>query len=257
MKKIYLFSLLMFISLVTNSQNLVVNPTFDNGLTGWSAGPTSSYTLPTLVETEGSDNTNSVNYEATATTGFYQEIAITGGNNLRISFKYKATGDNTDARIWSYYKDATGASVNQNSTTSLDPLRTNNSYLSTATDWTLKTIDVTAPSNVVTLVLAVRAYNNGTASFDEFSVIDLTTLSTSSYNLIEGLKVYPNPAQDIVTISSTADLTKTISIYSLIGQKVLTTTINNSLDISSLTSGIYVLNIEEAGKIVSTKLVVE
>ena len=171
MKKLYtlLFSVVPFLLI---GQNLVTNPSFNDGLTGWTSGPTGTYTLPALVAADGSDGANSAQYNAaTATTGFYQEISVAAGDNLVISFWYKATGDNTDARIWSNYKDASGTIIYQDAATASDPLRNNNGYLPTATTWTQHTINVTAPAAVTTLVLAVRAYNGGTASLDRKSVV--------------------------------------------------------------------------------------
>ena len=146
-------------------QNLVTNPSFNDGLTGWAAGPTTTYSAPTLVAGDGSDGANSVNYVATATTGFYQEVPVSAGDNLVISFWYKSTGDGTDARIWSNYKDAANAIIYQEATNTNDPLRNNNGYLPSATTWTQHTINVTAPANVTTFVFAVLAISftpNGT-----------------------------------------------------------------------------------------------
>lgn len=237
-------------------QNLVTNPTFADGLNGWTAGPTASYTLPSLITNDGHNDTNSAQYVATATTGFYQEIPITGGNQLVISFWYKASGDNTDARIWSNYKDAADAIVYQAAAATDDPLRNNNGYLPTATVWTQHSITVTSPAEATKLVLAVRAYNNGTASFDDFSVTQ-APLSVSQ-NAIAGLKVYPNPVSNgKLFIETAANAERTIAIYDLLGKNVLNTTTSNSeINVASLNSGVYIVKITEEGNTTSRKLII-
>lgn len=243
MKKLYtlLFALTFCFA---NAQNLVTNPTFDSGLTGWTAGPTASYALPTLTAGDGSDGANSVGYVATATTGFYQEIPVTAGANLVISFWYKATGDNSDARIWSNYKDASDVIIYQDATRANDPLRNNDGYLPTAATWTQHTINVTAPANVVKLVLAIRAYSGGTVSFDQFSVT--STLSSSSFNTIENLKVFVNNSNLFVTTNTSDD--KQVNIYNMQGREVVNTiTSGAGINVSDLASGIYIVKVTENG----------
>ncbi len=62
---------------------------------------------------------------------------------------------------------------------------------------------------------------------------------------IKNLKVAPNPAKDIVTISSEAIITS-IEIYTLLGQKILTQSINatiSQIDLSQLASGNYMMKV--------------
>lgn len=258
MKKLYTLSFILLASFLTgNAQNLVANPTFDSGLTSWIAGPTAGYALPTIVATDGSDSANSAQYIATATTGFYQEIPVTGGSQLDISFWYKSTGDNTDSRIWSNYKDAASTIVYQDATTTNDPLRTNNGYLPTATVWTQKTITVTAPATATTLVLAFRAYNGGTVSYDQISVVQ--TILSVKQNTIAGLNVYPNPVTDgTLYITSNSSNAKTVAVYDILGKQVLESkTSNNAVNVSNLKGGAYIVKITEDGKTDTRKLIIE
>ena len=48
MKKLY-FLLILTFSFSVLGQNLVLNPTFDDGLNNWTAGPSGSYTLPSVI----------------------------------------------------------------------------------------------------------------------------------------------------------------------------------------------------------------
>jgi len=257
MKKLYTLLSVLAVAFSANAQtNLVNNPTFDNGLTGWTAGFPTTYTLPTLVAADGSDGANSVNYVATATTGFYQDVPVTAGHTLKISFWYKSTGDNTDSRIWSNYKDAAGTVIYQETANTDDPLRNNNGWLPTASAWTLKEITVVAPANVVTLTLAVRAYSGGNVSFDQFSVEDLT-LSTRD-NAIAGLKVYPNPVTNgKFFISTDANTEKSVVIFDVLGKQVVNTTATESVNVSNLKGGVYIVKITEEGKTATRKLVIK
>lgn len=173
MKKItFLFAALAAVLFVNAQTNLVQNGSFEDGFTSWTKGPTGTYTEPSLVTTGGQDGSNYVQYaDAAATTGFYQNIAVEVGREYTISFWYKASGDDTDARIWSFLLDDDGKAVYTTDDASTDPLRNNNGYLDTALDWTKHEVTFTVPANVVTLRLAVRAYKGATASFDNFSLV--------------------------------------------------------------------------------------
>lgn len=247
MKKIYSFIVLVLIANTVLAQNLVTNPSFDNGLTGWTAGPTGSYQLPTLVTGDGNNGTNSAQYQsATATTGFYQEIPVTAGQTYTISFWYKATGDGTDARIWSIYKDASSNLIYQQGTSSAvgtDPLRgPANGYLPTSSAWTQFTTTVTAPANVVLLQLAVRAYNNATvAAFDDFSVTSSTVLAAgevapSKYRLLKNTFV----KNEEITFGAEA---KDVKVYNMYGQVVKTASVkeNGVLNVAELQKGTYIV----------------
>lgn len=67
--------------------------------------------------------------------------------------------------------------------------------------------------------------------------------------------MHPNPADDVVTIAIESEI-KLVEIYSLHGQKVLTST-SNSVLIDSLLSGVYFVKVQDAeGKSATQKLVI-
>jgi len=256
MKKLYTLFFTAVLAFSATAQNLVTNPTFNDGLTGWTAGFPAAYTLPTLVAADGSDGSNSVQYVPTATTGFYQDVPVVAGNTIKISFWYKSTGDDTDARIWSNYKDAADVIIYQTTVTAEDPLRNNNGYLATATAWTLHEITVVVPANATKLTLAVRAYSGSTVSFDQFSVVD-QTLGVNQ-NSIEGLKVYPNPVVDgKLYINTASNGTKSVVIYDVLGKQVVNTTTQNAVNVSNLNAGVYIVKVTEEGKTATRKLVIK
>ncbi|SDJ42873.1 carbohydrate binding domain-containing protein [Chryseobacterium jejuense] len=260
MKKIYSLIALGLISGSMFAQNLVVNPTFDNGLTGWAAGTGNGYTLPNLVVADGNNGSNSAQYlNSTATNGFYQEIPVTGGQSYTISFWYKAAGDGTDARIWSTYKNAGGTIIYQEGTGNAvgnDPLRgPANGYLPTSSSWTQFTTTVVAPANVVTLQLAVRAYNNSTlVAYDDFSVVAAGSLATgevapSKYRLVKNTFVKNNE------ITFGADV-KDVKVFNMFGQIVKQASVkqNGTVNVAELTKGNYIVTGTVNNQAVSQKI---
>lgn len=83
-------------------------------------------------------------------------------------------------------------------------------------------------------------------------------LGVSQNNAIAGLRVYPNPVSNgTLFIETTTNAEKTVTVFDVLGKKVLSTsTNNNGVNVSSLNAGIYIVQITEEGKTASRKLVI-
>jgi hypothetical protein len=76
---------------------------------------------------------------------------------------------------------------------------------------------------------------------------------------IEGLNLYPNPVSNgKVYITSKNDLDKEITIFDVLGKKVLQTTLSSrELGISNLSPGVYIIKINEGESTATRKLIVK
>lgn len=82
-------------------------------------------------------------------------------------------------------------------------------------------------------------------------------LSSSSFSQIDGLKMYPNPAKNNLFIETALDSDINVSIVNMLGEEVVNTKVtNNTVNVSSLTSGIYIVKITEESKIATKKLII-
>ncbi len=74
---------------------------------------------------------------------------------------------------------------------------------------------------------------------------------------LDDISAYPIPAKDELNIEAKGD--HSVSIYNLSGAKIMSTEFKDStvLNISELTSGIYIVNISNEGTTISKKIVVE
>ena len=75
---------------------------------------------------------------------------------------------------------------------------------------------------------------------------------------IEGLNLYPNPVSNgKVYISTKNDFDKEIIIFDVLGKKVLQTILSSrELNVSSLTSGVYIIKINEKEASATRKLII-
>lgn len=81
------------------------------------------------------------------------------------------------------------------------------------------------------------------------------TLESTS---IEGLNLYPNPVSNgKVYIATKNDLDKEIIIFDVLGKKVLQTVLNSrELNVSNLSSGVYIIKIYEKEASATRKLII-
>ena len=78
-------------------------------------------------------------------------------------------------------------------------------------------------------------------------------------NGIEGLSFYPNPVSSgKIYITSKSSLDKDITIFDVLGKKVLQVTLNaKELNIASLSPGVYIIKIHEGEATATRKLIVK
>ncbi len=146
------------------------------------------------------------------------------------------------------------------------------------TDWTVlytyndtNTPSHTGTNNVINLdaysgqdiriaFRGVEGPNNGSAdidfSIDNFEITD--QLSSTSFVAADSFVVYPNPVKNILNLEYTSEIS-TVSVINLLGQQVLTKTINataTQLDVSQLNTGTYLVYVT-AGNVQKTIKVVK
>lgn len=98
-------------------------------------------------------------------------------------------------------------------------------------------------------------------TIDELKIDTTTnfTLSSSTFDNINGLTMYPNPVSGgTLNFTSTANAAMSVQIFDLLGKEVLkSNVVNNTVNVAKLTAGVYVVKITEEGKTATRKLVIK
>ncbi|MGJ8592152.1 MAG: T9SS type A sorting domain-containing protein [Aquaticitalea sp.] len=120
----------------------------------------------------------------------------------------------------------------------------------------MELIDIPVTPNTIYLI---QVWSDGTArrasGWFEVTVQD-SALSVPEVALSD-IKIYPNPANDVLNIQSNAKVDK-VSIYNMLGQKVLESTYNTnevSVNISSLNKGMYMAIVSSEGRASTYRIV--
>jgi hypothetical protein len=80
-------------------------------------------------------------------------------------------------------------------------------------------------------------------------------LALNDFNMNSEIKLYPNPAKELVHIKGVDQISK-VKIYSIMGVLQKTTYGKDYLDISDLSSGVYLFVIENSTSLITKRLVV-
>jgi hypothetical protein len=97
---------------------------------------------------------------------------------------------------------------------------------------------------------------------DSASFIAVYSTIMSIEDHVNNLNVYPNPADDQVTVEYTsAGNDATLSIFNLVGQEVIIRNLNSmdntlTIDVSDLSEGIYFYAVREGNQVIETKKLV-
>lgn len=94
---------------------------------------------------------------------------------------------------------------------------------------------------------------NTTEISNLFSNNSLSSSAFSQNNL--QVSIYPNPVNDILNIESETEI-KSVSIYNLQGQKIKTS-FSKQVNVSDLSSGIYMVRVEGSNNAIETKKIVK
>lgn len=120
-------------------------------------------------------------------------------------------------------------------------------YVVTTPSWFLELEEV--PENFYWSVKSIDASKVYSEASDE------EQLSVSDNSLTNNLQIYPNPASDKVFVK--ADQLNSVELFDLQGRKLgVKLNSDNSINVSNLPKGIYVLKLNIKGKSVSKKLVI-
>jgi len=94
---------------------------------------------------------------------------------------------------------------------------------------------------------------------DYLTLINQDALSTQDF-FASSLKIYPNPAKTTITIKS-PDQTQidSVELYNILGLRVLSTTnlVNDSIDVSEMATGVYLLKVNAGTNSVTKRIVIE
>lgn len=272
MKKIYSLLALAAMSFGANAQ---VNLDFEATITEILPGvlsTTAGWGQGTYVATAGNDSPQGVLLKTQEVEDEGEMVLVPGliqqeinladledyiqNVTLQLDFKYLPQGGDTLFIAWQAY----------NVDGSEETLVYNGSriFTSTASNWSsfqepfdlTRVAGTTLPANQLYIGIFNRrvAATIGTELYVDNVVIN--GLPTSAIDKVtqNGISVYPNPAEDVVNVSVEQGNLATVDVLTLDGKVVISST-DSKVDVSELTSGMYIFKVRSTSGAVSTQKV--
>ena len=271
MKKLYtLLSVLAISAISMNAQNLVPNGTLENwtnpttpedyvAVTSGTFSANNFLAQEADIKHGGSFAASQTSQSSTQVFGNF-ELPVTPGHSYTISYWYLDNVPNAKSRIWSAWVTGTGAG-SSDMTTNADVLHPS-TYSADSANWTQVTLTLTAPEGANRFKFQVRTFREavgvegGKIYYDDLSFVD-NSLSVNQ-NSIAGLKVYPNPVVNgTLYIDTDASASKAVAIYDVLGKQVVKATTEQTVNVSNLKAGVYIVKITEEGRTATRKLVIK
>ncbi|MCI2228630.1 T9SS type A sorting domain-containing protein [Polaribacter sp. MSW13] len=246
MKKNYLFTLLLTLcfSTISLGQEMLLNGGFEN----WDNNTTPTDWSKVENTTKESTEKRTGDFSAKivgGTSDLAQTISgIVAGDSYTITLWYKVeSGDDTDARIWSYWRDASNSNIDNNDNDSEDAIRgPNNDYLdNNGNIWTKYETTITAPAGATQFYFELRVYGSAVVYWDDLSFMHNVVGTDPVISIL-------SPSDNTVFPSTTTEVQVQLSIanFTLSG--------DNGSEMSDSTGDGYILGtLEEVGEAPGSK----
>lgn len=187
MKKNYFLALLLLANTILSfGQELLINGDFES----WddSSTPTSWSKIESTTQESTEVNNGSYSLKHTGgTSDIGQTVSgIIAGNSYTVTVWYKVDsnfGDETDARIWSYWKDASGSSITDENTDANLRGPDNGYFDNNGNIWTKYTATVVAPTDASQFYFELRTYGSAVVYYDNLSFFAEEAIATIAPSL--------------------------------------------------------------------------
>ena len=133
------------------------------------------------------------------------------------------------------------------------------------TDSVFRTMFPTTEVDYIGALIPQGAKNMTVLVSENLGILKVVARSLADTNLsvkqneISGLNMYPNPVtKGTLYITSNSNSAKSVSIFDVLGRQVLNAKVsNNTVNVSNLKGGAYIVKINEEGKTATRKLIIE
>ena len=99
--------------------------------------------------------------------------------------------------------------------------------------------------------------NDGDYYITSRSLADFEEFLSVAENNLDIVSIYPNPASDLITITTGEATVKNVTIFEISGKKVVETTTANPIQVSQLAAGIYIVKVSGNTKSMTSKLIIK
>ena len=203
---------------------------------------------------------------ASRTAGFQFAVSTANYTGITVSFDPRSSGTGskwqqyeytTDGVTWNIISDNAGALVNSFTATPMVTV-TLPAAADNQANLVFRIVSIFVPTTSAYDSVAGGTYAEGGAWRIDNATFSGTAALGVKQSKIAGLNIYPNPVTNgILNITSDNNEVKAVTVFDILGKQVLKANVSTQpMNVSSLSKGVYILKITEAGQTASRKLVI-
>lgn len=213
-----------------------------------------SFAGTALNAEDGDDSGGSISIQGgtdTQNNGSYIqfEFSMTNRGSLEISYATRGTASGFNTQTWSWSTNGTDF--------------TNFGTIENTNETNFFLVEASAPADIDNqATVFLRATFDGATTSTGNNRLDnikfvAGVLSTQSFNKLD-VNMYPNPVRNgVVTIKTNSNQPLQVVVYDVLGKQVISKTIsNNTLNVSNLKAGVYLVQVTENNATSTKKLIV-
>lgn len=118
-------------------------------------------------------------------------------------------------------------------------------------------IGQTVPTTIQNISGIITERNNGDYAITPRSLSDFEEFLSVDNNTLNTLSIYPNPSSTSITITTATQGEKAVAIYKITGKKVIDIVTSNPIDVSTLSTGIYLVKVTDAHRSRTSRLIIK
>jgi hypothetical protein len=177
------------------------------------------------------------------------EFTISGVSSPTLTFWAKSI---TDAYGLDRFQIAIGSSTNPDDFTVIS----SGPYVEAPIEWTQYEYDLSAYDGQ-TVRVGIHCVSNDSFVLQMDSFVVEGTLGVNDVQSLE-MNIYPNPVNgNFVTIQTPLNGTKYVEVFDITGKRLINTSLSaDTLEVSSLSAGVYLIKVTVEGQSKTSKLIV-
>jgi len=128
--------------------------------------------------------------------------------------------------------------------------------------WRKDSVDMAAPaSGIIYLGFHASGVNTGNGSnirLDNVNIFKVDVVGTKEISSSNLVSIFPNPNAGVFTVKATEN-NSSVAVYSIIGENVYSSKLvkgNNSIDLTNLAAGSYIVKVNNGGTLVTKRVVI-
>ncbi len=239
---------------------------FESGWDGWSDGGSDCYRYSGSRSAEGNYSIRLRDNSGTASAMTSQTFDVSSYDQIEITFKFYVYSLESGEDFWVRFYNGSSWQTVKTYTRGVD-IENNNFYDGTVV---INKSQYNFASNAQFRIQCDASGNADQVYIDAVKIVASNGASTRSDNIEylgsleeissdelsdELFSVYPNPAENVISVKRAGNQKLAYEIYDLVGKRVANGILEDTIDVTSLKQGVYLIRLDDGEEVITQKFI--